>query len=136
MAKEFQVHILSADRDFYQGPCVSLVLPTSDGQYGMLAGHVNMAAAIVPGSVKCTLPDGSLLEAVVGYGLARMDNDDVMILVGSAEKPEEIDEARARRAAEQARAELLQKHSWHEHLQTQANLNRALNRLRAASGRR
>ena len=135
MAAEFQVHILSSDRDFYQGPCVSLVLPTSDGQYGVLAGHVSMAAAIVTGTLTCTLPDGSVLTAIVSDGLARVERNDVMVLVGTAEKPEEIDEARARRAAERARAELLQKHSWHEHLQTQANLNRALTRLKAAKGR-
>ena len=132
MAAEFQVHILSSDREFYEGPCVSLVLPTSDGQYGIQAGHSNMAAAIEPGVLTCRTPDGTVLTAVVSYGLARVERDDVMVLVGAAEKPEEIDAARARRAAEKARAELLQKHSWHEHLQTQANLNRALNRLRAA----
>ena len=37
MAKTFQVHILAADRPFYVGPCESVILPTVDGQYGILA---------------------------------------------------------------------------------------------------
>lgn len=133
MAKEFQVHILSTERSFYEGPCVSLVLPTSEGHYGILADHSNMAAAVVPGVLTCRLPDGTTLTAAVSHGLARFADNDAAVLVGSAEKPEEIDEARARRAADRARAELLQKHSWHEHLQTQANLSRAMTRLKAAS---
>lgn len=132
MAPEFQVHILSADRDFYEGPCVSLILPTAEGQYGVLAGHANLAAAIEPGILTCRLPDGATLTAVVSHGLARVENNDVLVLVGSAEKPEEIDAARAERAARRAREQLLQKLSWQEHLQTQANLNRAVNRMRAA----
>ena len=132
MASEFQLHVLCPDRDFYEGPCTSLVLPTPDGEYGVLAGHVNTAAALVPGMLTARLPDGSTLTAVVSHGLARIEGDDVLILVGTAEKPEEIDAARARRAAEEARAELLRKHSWQEHLQTQANLARAMMRLKAA----
>ena len=132
MAVEFQLHVLCPDRNFYEGPCTSLILPTPDGEYGVLAGHVNTAAALVPGVLNARLPDGSVLSAVVGYGMARIEGDDVLVLVGSAERPEEIDTARAKRAAEKARAELLQKHGWQEHLQTQANLNRALTRLKAA----
>ncbi|MBQ9412454.1 MAG: ATP synthase F1 subunit epsilon [Oscillospiraceae bacterium] len=133
MAGEFQLHILSPERDFYQGPCSSLVIPTLDGEYGILPGHSPLVAALVPGLVTVTFSGGGSLTAVVSHGLIRFAQDDAMILVGSAEKPEEIDEARARRAAERARAELLQKHSWHEHLQTQANLSRAMTRLKAAS---
>ncbi|MBR1660168.1 MAG: ATP synthase F1 subunit epsilon [Oscillospiraceae bacterium] len=132
MAEGFTVHILSTERNFYEGAVTSLVLPTSDGQVGILAGHSSMAAAIVPGILSCRLPDGSTLTAVVSHGLARFEDNDAMVLVGSAEKPEEIDEARARRAEQRARAELMQKHSWHEHLQTQANLSRAMMRLKAA----
>ena len=48
----------------------------------------------------------------------------------TAPAPEEIDEARARREADQAREALLQKRSRQEHQVAQATLARALNRLR------
>ena len=47
----FQVSILAADRDFYEGPCESLVIPTLQGQYGILAHHRNLIAAVVPGTL-------------------------------------------------------------------------------------
>ena len=89
----FQVHILAADRTFYEGPCLSLTIPTGDGQRGILAHHSNM-------------------------------------MVDAAEHPEEIDAARARREADEAREALLQKRSRQEYQLAQASLARALNRLR------
>ena len=132
MAEEFQIHILSAERDFYQGACVSLVLPTLDGELGVMAHHVPLVSAVIPGELRCTLADGSSFTAVVSHGLVRVEGNDVLVLVDSAERPEEIDAARARRAAEQAREELLHHQSWQEYLQTQASLARAMNRLKAA----
>ena len=67
MSAEFTVHILSTERNFYEGPATSLVLPTSDGQFGILAGHSSMAVAVVPGILTCRLPDGSSITAVVSH---------------------------------------------------------------------
>ncbi len=132
MPDEFQARILSADRDFYQGPCVSLIAPTIDGQLGIMAHHISVVTAILPGKLYYTLPDGSKFTALVSHGLLRVENNDVLVLVDSAERPDEIDLARARRAAEEAREALLHHQSWQEYLQTQANLSRAMNRLKAA----
>ena len=35
--RTFTVHILAADHVFYEGACESLILPTVEGQYGILA---------------------------------------------------------------------------------------------------
>ena len=43
MAAPFHLDILAASVPFYRGDCVSLVLPTTDGEYGILADH-RMAA--------------------------------------------------------------------------------------------
>ena len=52
MMDTFQVHILAADRTFYEGPCVSLTVPTNDGERGILAHHSSMIAAIQPGTLR------------------------------------------------------------------------------------
>ena len=56
------------------------------------------------------------------------------MLLDSAEYPEEIDEARARREADEAREALLQQKSRQEYQLAQASLARAVNRLRVKSG--
>ena len=129
----FQVHILAADRIFYEGPCVSLTIPTSDGERGILAHHENMMAAIQPGTLRWQAPEQGVQLAAVSPGMVKVEHNDVLVLVDSAERPEEIDEARARREADEAREALLQKKSRQEHQLAQSTLARALNRLRIKS---
>ena len=129
----FQVHILAADRIFYEGPCVSLTIPTSDGERGILAHHENMMAAIQPGTLRWQPPEQGVQLAAVSPGMVKVERNDVLVLVDSAERPEEIDEARARREADEAREALLQKKSRQEHQLAQSTLARALNRLRVRS---
>ena len=132
MAEEFRVHILASDRDFFDDACTSIRLPTVDGHIGIMARHINLVTALVPGEMWYRLADGSERTAAISHGLLRVENNDVLILVDSAEHPEEIDMARARRAAERAKEIMLESKSWQEYLQTQASLSRAMNRLKAA----
>lgn len=132
MADEFRVHIVASDRDFFDGTCTSIRVPTVDGAVGLMAHHIDIVTALVPGEMWYRLPDGTENTAAVSHGLLRMEDNDVLILVDSAERPEEIDMVRARRAAERAKEIMLQSKSWQEYLQTQASLSRAMNRLKAA----
>ncbi|MDE6841179.1 MAG: ATP synthase F1 subunit epsilon, partial [Oscillospiraceae bacterium] len=126
----FQVHILAADRTMYEGPCVSLTIPASDGERGILAHHASMMAAVVPGMLRYQPPGEEIQLAAVSPGMVKVEANEVLVLVDSAERPEEIDEARARREADQAREALLQKKSRQEYQLAQGSLARALNRLR------
>ena len=129
----FQVHILAADKTMYEGPCVSLTIPASDGERGILAHHSSMMAAVVPGTLRWQPPGQPVQLAAVSPGMVKVENNEVLVLVDSAERPEEIDEARARWEADQAREAILQKKSRQEYQLAQASLARALNRLRVKS---
>ena len=126
----FQVHILAADRTLYEGPCVSLTIPTSDGERGILAHHSSMIAAVCPGTLRYQVPGEEPQLAAISPGMVKVEHNDVLVLVDSAEHPDEIDAARAQREADEAREALLQKKSRQEHQVAQATLARALNRLR------
>lgn len=126
----FQVHILAADHPLYEGECLSLVLPTTNGMYGIRARHSNMIAAVVPGTLRYQLQEDVVLEAAVSEGLAKVENGEVLILVDTAERPEDIDAKRAQRNADAAREALLQKKSILEYRAAQATLARAVSRLR------
>ena len=126
----FNVKILASDGAEYQGPCVSLIVPTSDGQYGIMALHSNMISAIVPGTLTYRTPEGVEHILAVSSGLVKAEGGEVLVLVGAAERPEEIDANRARRELEASREAVLQRRSIHEYRLAQANIARALNRLR------
>jgi F-type H+-transporting ATPase subunit epsilon len=131
--KSFQVYILAADRAFYEGSCESIIVPTLQGQYGILPNHSNMISAVVPGIIKYKLPGQPEKFAAVSAGLVKAENNEVLVLAESIESPEEIDENRARRAADKAKEEMLQKRSVREYRSAQAHLARAINRLKVKS---
>jgi len=126
----FTLEILAAEKPFFEGECISLVIPTTQGQYGIQAMHSNHIAAIVPGVLKITTPDGEVSIAAVSEGLVKVENNHVLILVDTAEHPEEIDANRARRSAEMAKEAILQKKSIQDYYLAQAKMARALSRLK------
>ncbi|MCC8064714.1 MAG: ATP synthase F1 subunit epsilon [Clostridiales bacterium] len=137
MAAEFHLEVLASDRVFYNGPCESVTIPALDGELGILAGHSELVTAIDPGMLRFQVPGEQEQHiAAVGAGFAHVNRDRVWVLVETAERPEEIDENRARRAYEQAQEELRQRQSMQEYQLTQANLARAMNRLKVKRGER
>lgn len=132
----FLLSVLAADRPFYIGECSSLILPTPSGQYGVLAHHSNTIAAVVPGLLEFTMPNGETRTAAVSEGMVKIENNEVLILVDSAERPEDIDISRAQRSAEEAREQLLQKRSVMEYRAAEAYLARALNRIKIGTNQK
>lgn len=126
----FNVHILAASHTFYEGACASLVVPTPHGQYGILAGHCNTISAIVPGKMEYRIPGQEKKIAAVSSGLVKIENGEVLVLVDSAERPEDIDALKAKKAADTAREAMLQKQSIREYHTAQMTLARAVARLR------
>ena len=125
----FPLHVLTATSPFYEGMCESLIIPTVDGRYGVLSGHSDTICAVVPGELYIRLPSGEMRVAACAAGIMKVEKGDVLVLVDSAIRPEDIDKDRARRMADDAREQLLQKQSIEEYHAAQARLARALDRL-------
>ena len=132
--EKFVLNITASSGEFFQGECESLTLPTADGQYGVQAGHSPVLVALEMGIMQFTV-NGETRSVLVGDGIAEVTPAYVMLLVDSAERPEDIDAIRARRKADEAREILLQKKSRQEYRTAQATLARALNRLRVKEHR-
>lgn len=126
----FNLRVLAPDHPYYDGECESLVITTTEGQYGVLANHSNTIIAIVPGTIKITTPSGETMFAAVSNGLLKIEDNQVLALVDSIENPDEIDAARAKRDVEKAKEALLYKQSKQDYIQAQASLSRAMNRLK------
>ena len=96
----FQLNILSASSAFYEGECESLVVPTPDGKCGVLAHHSNAIAAISPGELSYTVPGEKPRLAAVSHGMIKIEDNHVLVLVETAEKPEDIDRIRNQQKAD------------------------------------
>ena len=128
----FILNITASSGEFYQGRCESMVLPVKDGVYGVQAGHSPVLVAIHMGMLKFTV-DGETREILVGDGIAEVTPTFVLLLVDSAERPEDIDKNRAEAARIRAEERLQHKQSMHEYYQTKIALDRAMQRLQTAS---
>ena len=132
----YNLRIIAADKEFFTGKCVSLIIPAFDGQKEILAHHEDMVIAIDEGEMRFQ-PEGSedWEYAVVGMGFVEIVHNRVTLLVETAERPEEIDVARAQEAKERAEEQLRQKQSIHEYYHSRASLARAMARLKATAGK-
>ena len=61
-----------------------------------------MIAALVPGQLTFRCPDAPERLAAVSAGMIKVEDNDVLVLVDAAERPEDIDAIRARRKADEA----------------------------------
>ncbi len=126
----FHLRILEADNEFFDGECVSLVFPYPDGFYGVQANHQNMVCAVDEGIANYTLPNGEKHYASISDGIIKIEKNEVLILVNTAERPEDIDENRTRREAEDAKEMLLQSRDPLAFREAQEKVERELNRLK------
>ena len=82
-----------------------VVAPGTEGEFGILPGHVLFLSGIVPGEMRYNAgPETASLSVTTGF--AEVSNDRVSILVDAAEKGTDVDIERARRALERARQRL------------------------------
>lgn len=88
-----------------------------------------LVTAIEPGELRYKT-NGKWEPAAVGAGFAEVKPDYVILLVGFAEHPEEIDRKRAEAAKKRAEERLRQKQSIHEYYHSKAALARAMARLK------
>ena len=129
----YNLRVIAADKVFFSGRCESLIVPAFDGQKEILAHHEAMVIAVDDGEMKFR-PEGcnEWQKVVVGKGFVQIANNRVTLLVETAERPEDIDIARAREAKERAEEKLRQKQSIQEYYHSSASLARAMSRLKAA----
>ena len=126
----FKLRVISAEGRFFDGECESLVFPTLGGKTGVLANHCNMIGAVTPGVAEFTTPDGARRRVAVDEGFVKVEDNDVLLLVGIAEEPEKSEENRARREAQRLKEEELLRRSIREYKEAQATVAKTVNTLR------
>ena len=132
MATTFYLEIIASDRKFFTGECEEMVFPAIDGSRGILPGHEAMITALEAGEMKFKV-NGQWKYAAVSEGFVEIMPNNVILLADTVELPEEIDINRANEAKLRAQEKLRQKQSLKEYYQTQASLNRAMNRLKVTA---
>ena len=110
-----------------------VVAPGTEGEFGVLPGHINFLSGIVPGELRFTNGEKTEYMAVTS-GFAEVSMDKVSVLVDSGEIAHKIDIARAQSAIDRAKERLSKKRDVEDidFVRAEAALHRAISRVKVA----
>lgn len=130
------VRVITPDNTVWDSTAEEIVLPSTTGQLGILSGHAPLLSALDIGVMRLR-PQKDWLSIAVAGGFAEVEENEVTILVNSAERGDEIDSEQARQTYEEAQAQLEKAQGENDRqavIQATQSLKKARSRLQAATG--
>jgi F-type H+-transporting ATPase subunit epsilon len=132
VAERLTLELATPTRLLVSAEVDEVVVPGSEGYFGVLPGHAPLLATLGIGELRYRAGREEYHLAVVG-GFAEVRNDKVIVLADSAETPADIDRTRAERARERAEVRLSGRSQEDiDYARATAALARALTRLQVA----
>jgi len=130
------VRVIAPDKTVWDAEAEEVILPSTTGQLGILAGHAPLLSALDTGVMRVRAGKDWNAIAVMG-GFAEVDVDEVTVLVNGAEKGSDIDAAAAKTAYTEAEAALekISDDDRQEKMQATNALKKARARLQASGGK-
>lgn len=126
--QNLHLRIITPDRMFFEGDVDMVEFNTTEGEIGVLPGHIPLTVIIKPGIL--VFNDGEEeKEAALHAGFAEILPDQVTILAEIIEWPEEIDEQRAEEAMNRAKERIASHNPETDMVRAQAALMRAMARI-------
>ena len=134
MASTIRLELVTPERLVLSEEVDEVVLPGYEGEFGVLPGHTQFLAILNIGML--WYRKGSAVTRIaLGGGFAEVNHDRVVVMADTAERADEIDVERAKRARERAEARLKELSMDDETYQkAQAALQRALVRMATGGG--
>jgi F-type H+-transporting ATPase subunit epsilon len=130
MDKALHLEIVTPDKMVLSQDVEYVGAPGYEGEFGVLPNHIPFLSALRIGNLYYKLAGKSHFVFISG-GFADVSDNKVTILAESAEKAEEIDLERARKAKDRAEKRLAEQREKVDYARAQAALQRAMARLRA-----
>jgi F-type H+-transporting ATPase subunit epsilon len=131
MAALFPFEVHTPYRRFFLDQIETLVITLIDGEIGVCAGHSAFTAPVLTGIMRIKDRDGRWRSAFTTEGILEVKEHKTVLMVDSAEWPEEIDRDRALAARRRAEEELKSKMLKFETSRALSSLKRADFRLKA-----
>jgi len=126
--KAFRLEVISPDRIFYDDMVEMVELRTTEGDIGVLKGHIPLTAIVAPGIMKISV-GGEHKEAALHDGFIEILKDKVVVMAESCEWPDEIDMNRANEAKIRAERRLKGTEGEIDETRAELALRRALTRI-------
>ena len=136
MSDKFKFEITTPERTVYSDTVDEVILPTLNGEIGILPNHIPLVSVIKPGEIRIKKGSEESSFAVSG-GFIEVQPNKVIVLADTAERAEEIDEARAEEARRRAEDMAKEKRvDAREFAAISAKIEKELSRLKVVRRRR
>ena len=99
------LEIVTPEARVYSDTIDSVVIPTVEGEVGILPGHIPLLTQVADGELRVT-KNGAIVYLAVGGGFAEVEGDRVHVLAEHATTEEKIDEGAVEAALKRAEAQL------------------------------
>lgn len=129
------LEIVTAERTVLSDDVDQINAPGAAGRMGILPRHEPLLTTLIPGELTI-IKNGERMPFAVSGGFMEVLPDRVTILADTAERADEIDEARADAARRRAEELIRERKTEQDMVMAEAQLRRALVRLRVARLRR
>ncbi len=100
------VDIVSAEREIFSGEAEMVFAPAILGELGIAPGHTPLITQLAPGEVRVRQAGGSEEDFYVSGGMLEVQPKVVTVLSDTAMRAEDLDEAGALKAKEEAERQL------------------------------
>ena len=131
MKHTIQCDIVSAQEEIFSGEASMVFATGTVGELGISPRHAPLITQLKPGPVRVQQPDGEEAFFFVGGGILEVMPHLVTVLADTAVRADDLDEAAAVRAKEEAERELADQTGEIEVAEAQARLLEAAAQLRA-----
>lgn len=126
----FRFMIVTPDRTLFDGQVQEVIARTTEGDVGILAGHVRYAAILKTGALTVKMENGDYRRAAVAEGVIKVSDERTTVMSTAAEWADEIDPDWAERSRQDALAKLETSKDEPDRMErANLKLQRALNRL-------
>ncbi|MFA6074962.1 MAG: ATP synthase F1 subunit epsilon [Negativicutes bacterium] len=105
MASTIRLDVITPSRSAFSDDVNMVIARALDGDVGILPGHVPLVAALDIWSLRIITPNGEQKMAISG-GLMSVSDGKIVIMTATAERAEDVDVARSKKALARAEAAL------------------------------
>ena len=104
MAMTYHLDVVSAEQQMFSGLVEKIQVTGSEGELGIYPGHAPLLTAIKPGMIRIVKQHGHEEFIYLSGGILEVQPNSVTVLVDTAVRSEDLDEAKAKKALEDAKA--------------------------------
>jgi F-type H+-transporting ATPase subunit epsilon len=131
MALTIHLDIVSAEKELFSGTCEMIYAPAAEGEVGITPRHSPLITRLKPGEVRAVVSGGEEQSFYINGGILEVQPHVVTVLSDTGARADDLDEAAAQSAKEEAERALSDRSAVMDYAKAQVQMAEAVAQLAA-----